>query len=190
MNIRKHVYANNIIEICASGIGQTENALLCCNEIVKHFFVGNEFFFSMYREDGFNLTLEELIKFRIQIPDYFQEHGQIESVYKIDNDSQIKHFDSRIHLIGRLPATEDTYEMLPVISKYYLETLLFSPMINWDMYKELYIKNSGESAEYYIRSNYADMMFAFVDSGDFKIVFNSSVHDESIVYRDMVRIVN
>ena len=84
MNITTNVLSNGNFVISLDEIETDPNMVNQCSKLIKHFTKGEELFFSLYREDGFLLNEDELIKFRNEIPEYFQINGQWSTLLKAE----------------------------------------------------------------------------------------------------------
>ena len=152
-----------------------EKELNTCNNIIKHFSKGKELLFEFYREDGINLTEDEFLKYKKEIPEYFKKHGKI---LVIDD----------IRTIACLPINERIYEIFPKIFNYYLETSFFVPRIDWESFVHQYHENVKNRKLNFIENNYTDVILRYVDSGIFMIEFNFNVYDKDKLYDEITKI--
>lgn len=189
MKIAKSILSNDTYEISLDEIETNPNLVERCSEIIKYFSKGDKLFFCLYREDGFLLSEDQLINYRKEIPEYFETNGSWTTLFD-ENNIKMKYFDSRILKAGSLPANDKTYIMLPRIFHYFLETICFFPKISWEFFEKNcfnYMKNGGRN---YIEDGYTDVLFSYVDNGDFRITFNSSLYNVESVYNDILKILN
>lgn len=188
MNITTNVLSNGNFVISLDEIETDPNMVNQCSKIIKHFTKGEELFFSLYREDGFLLNEDELIKFRYEIPKYFQINGQWSTLLKAEKNNK-KYYDTRFLKAGSLPVNDTTYSLLPKVFHYFLETLCFCPKISWELFKEICQENIKGGKKDYIINGYTDFLFAYVDNGDFSITFNPHVFDVNIIFSEIINII-
>lgn len=86
--------------------------------------------------------------------------------------------------------SDGTYEMLPKIFHYYLETIYFCPKIDWSTFAESYIDYMKHSTKDFVLNGFTDFLFAYVDSGDFSIEFDKNRYDKDLIYRDIQNILS
>lgn len=139
--------------------------------IVRKLTIGEVYYFHFRREDSFFLTDGEVKKYRKEIPDYLKSNGEYVVKRKID--------DERFDSIAYLKVTEDTYEKVFVLWKYFDGMTFFSPtnLLSWKEFGEIYDKIKPE--EYgigIIQKGYADSLFIKGDDGDNLIfVYNTDL---------------
>ncbi len=173
-----------------SNIGLHLETMHKCIDITKRLANGDQFYFSNYRTDGINLTNEDWAKYVREIPEYFQTNGKYEplTVY-VQNKKKTRNFGSYI-TAGYLPVSNETYEMLPKIFHYYLETIYFCPKIGWRTFVESFSNYMEHGAKDYVLNGFTDFLFSYGDSGDFSISFNENIYDYNMVYKDIKNILS
>lgn len=159
-----------------------------CIKIIKYFTKGDKYFFGFYREDGNFDDYSETIEYRLKIPKYFKSNGSYVDL-TLDKFKGNKYFDRRISAVGRLTVNEDTYEMIPRVCNYYLETMFFEPLKGWEEFEFEYKSNPMQSAIDFIKREYADLIFCHADSGTFFITFNTRKFNVEKVIAEVERII-
>ena len=92
--------------------------------------------------------------------------------------------------VGSLPANDGTYDVLPNIFHYYLETIFFCPKIDWETFKQSYCDYMKHGARNYVQNGYADFLFAYTDSGDFSISFDPQENDPQALSDEIRRVIS
>lgn len=133
-------------------------------KIIKAFLVDKEVFFGFYRTDGINLTLEQQRKLKNKIPEFFQKNGDFQSI-------------SEYLTVARIELKDYSYSFIPVIFDYYLETIIFNPKVDWEIFKQYHYKYMEHRIEDIIINHFAEVLFYYFDSGDFLICFNSQMYN-------------
>lgn len=126
---------------------------------VEHFLIGEEVFFGFYRTDGVNLTKEQSEILEKQIPDFFREGGDMQNLNEYLS-------------IAKVALDEWGLDLLPQIFDYYLETIMFRPKTDWETFQQYYSHYLDHRFKDYISDGLAEMLFCYVDSGDFVICFD------------------
>ena len=160
-------------------------------EIIKNFANGEEMFFGHYRLDGINLTVDEWNQYSREIPEYFKSFGRYESITEtvVKKNGKIKTYSG--HLItSSSPINASTFEIIPKVFHYYLETTCFCPKINWKIFTESYQNYMKDGVKDYIMSDYTNFLFSYSDSGKFSISFNPNINNPDIVYKRIVKIIS
>lgn len=153
-------FENNVCNYYIDNIVFINDGYLKCINIMKEFLKSSTIYFTFFRKDGINLSgLERDIK---TIHEYIKDNGKIESVYKNYN------------YLGYVKSLDKTWNLISDISKYYLESTFFNSNKLYDQFKNLYRKNQMKRNEFFIQNGIADIMFSFVDSGDFCISFDTN----------------
>lgn len=145
--------------------------------IIEQFATGPELFFGHYKKDGVYLSNEEMEKYSIEIPEFFNSFGtyhQIEQTCK--KNKKIERIYNDL-IVCRAPNNIKLYKMLNKIFDYYLETVFFCPKVKWDAFVDSYANYMHNVTDDYVLNGYADFLFAYVDSGDFSISFDPRKHD-------------
>jgi len=179
---------NDICTITLSDITGNANNLSKCIEITKHFACGNELFFGHYRTDGISLTQNEWIKYGKEIPEYFRKNGRYEPLTgMVQEKRRVKQLQGYL-TIGSLPMADKTFEILPWIFHYYLETICFCPEIDWKTYSKSFQAFIKHGAREYVSNGFAEFLFSYCDSGEFSISFNRTQHDQDAVLQSIQKI--
>ena len=92
-----------------------------CMNIITHFTNNRNLFLYLYREYGSDMDIE-IQNSRISIPKYFSTNGKFQTEHYYNNKIIS---DSILCTIGCLPNDEHTFNFIPKICNYYLETLIF-----------------------------------------------------------------
>lgn len=128
-------------------------------KIIKYFLVDDEVFFGFCRTDGVNLTLEQQIKLKNEIPAFFQKSGDMQSL-------------NEYLTVARIDSNNNEYSFIPSIFDYYLETTMFNPKIDWEAFKQYHSNYQDHRFDDIILNHFAELLFYYFDSGDFLICFN------------------
>jgi len=159
-------------------------------KLLKHFVRGEEMFFGFYRTDGINLTNEEWLKYDKEIPEYFQSYGRYELLVETAEKKGKQKTYSGYLAVGSLPMNDKTYELIPWIFHYHLETTLFSPNIDWETFVQSYRDYMKHGASDFIINGFTDFLFTYADSGGFSVEFNPKMFDKNVVYQEIAKILN
>ena len=127
-------------------------------EFLKAFFKTDKIFLGFYRIDGINLTFEE-VKLRQQIPYLLQKWGKTENYNEYVS-------------IAEAEASDMFYNYVPSIFDYYLDTILFNPKIDWNIFRRYYFDYQNCTYCHFIINDWAEIVFNYFDSGDFSIYYN------------------
>ncbi len=130
-----------------------------CEKIMKKFLNNEKIYFELYKDDGLNINAFDLTK------------GEVEQYIK--NDCGIT-IEGKNRYCGYLTNCDEMWQKLPSISKWYIETAFFESNKNSKEVVEFLESKPMISCEEIIQSNFATIIFAFVDSGDFLVVFDTS----------------
>lgn len=139
-----------------------EKVINLFTKVIKCFTDKSIYYFYLYREFGEYLTESELIKYRTEIPSFFDSNGLfVDKTEKIFTGKSS--FDPRISAIGMLPMNKKTFDMLPCICLYYLDTTFFKPLyyITFDKYYNLYDKYNMKPMEALIELEITDFAFSY-----------------------------
>ena len=183
IEVHEYMEPDGMSSIWWTNIGLYPEKIQKCSRIIKEFIKGNEVFFGHYRIDGLNLTDKEMEQCSKEIPAYFLKNGRYEPLITRVKKRKKEKIYSGYFTIGSLPVDKITIEMLPKIFHYYLETICFSPKIDWTTFEESYHNYMEDGARNYIAKGFTDFLFAYSDSGDFSISFDPKQHDKNMVYR-------
>lgn len=153
-------------------------------KIIKDFTNDDNYYFHLNQEFGENLTESELVKCRIEIPNFFNSNGLFIDK-TMETFKEKKFFDPRISAIGMLKMNKKTYDMLPNICLYYLETTFFKPFskITWDKYVNTYKKYNMKSLETLIELEYTDCAFAY--SEGLHISFDITQYNFDVIFNNL-----
>ena len=170
-------YINNdmIYTIILNNIRCCKDGVKKINDIIVEFSNEDEFFIGTYKMDGFNLTNKEIVSYHSYIEEYFN-HIAPDSIKKplhVEIDKELN--------VYRVFNNNNFHNILNKLFEYYLETVIFCPKISWNQfvckYKD-YMKNGTRD---YIQQGYTDIIFSYIDSGDFCITFNSNVYAPQLI---------
>ena len=186
--ISDHMQPDGTCSIWLSSIGLYPEKLEKCIALMKKLTKGDEMFFGHYRTDGFNLTDDEMERYGIEIPAYFRENGRYEPLTQVvEKRGKAKTYSGYL-TVGSLPADKITVEVLPQIFHYYLETICFCPKVDWATFVESYHNYMKHETRDYITNGFADLVFAYSDSGDFSISFSPNQYDKNAIYQEIENI--
>lgn len=148
--------------------------------IIKELTDGRVLFFGHYKKDGINISDSMFKQYGIDIVSFFTTHGlynPIEETYL----KKGKVYTRQELTVCSAPNDEITYRMFEKIFHYYLETVVFSPQIEWNTFVDSYSNYMNIVTNDYVMNGYTDFIFSYVDSGDFSITFNSSKYDSRVM---------
>lgn len=169
-------------------IGLHSETMQKCGILVKRFATGNEFFFGHYRLDGINLKKEEWVRYDKEIPEFFKTSGRYEPLETtVEKRGKIKTHSGYL-TVGSLPVSDETYEMLPKIFHYYLDTVFFCPKIDWNTFVQSFRDYMKRGAWGYAVNGFTDFLFEYSDSGDFCISYDPNMIDTKMVNAEVKRI--
>lgn len=143
------------------------NARSCMKKIhsyMKYFFNGQELFLGHYKKDGFNLSNAEIKKYETEIPEYFKSNGRF---YQYEYKNRLGELT-----VCSIRFDSNVFDVLDKVFDYYLETIIFSPQIDWETFKYSFKYYMKHSARDYVLNGYTDFLFSYTDSGDFSVSFN------------------
>ena len=124
------------------------------------------------RTDGVNLTLKQQKRLENEIPAFFQKNGDFQNLSEYLTAAKIK-------------LNNDVSDYIALIFDYYLETVMFSPKIDWENFKQYYSEYQEHRVDEIILNHFAEILFYYFDSGDLMICFNPQVYSSQEV-RSMV----
>lgn len=158
-------------------------------DIIRHFAAGDEIFFGHYRTDGMNITREDFKKYGVEIPEYFKLNGRYDKII-IGEEKRFLFFTSQPWslTVCSAPATNETYEIMDKIFHYYLETTVFFPKTDWKTFVSEYSNYMENASRDYVSKGHTDFLFAYFDSGDFSITFDSKVYDPEAIKNEIFEI--
>lgn len=148
--------------------------------IIKELTDGRVLFFGHYKKDGINISDSMFKQYGIDIVSFFTTHGlynPIEQTYL----KKGKVYTRQELTVCSAPNDETTYRMFEKIFHYYLETVVFSPQIEWNAFVDSYSNYMNIVTNDYVLNGYTDFIFSYVDSGDFSITFNPSKYDSKVM---------
>lgn len=190
MKIRCDSSRSNECIITINNIGLERENMKKIVKIIQRFTKGEKFFFGFYRKDGINLSREEWEKYGEEIPEHFRDKGTYEPLAEIIEKKGKQKTYSGYLTVGCLPVNDETYELIPWIFHYHLETILFCPKIDWETFVQSYRDYMRCGVSDYIMNEYADFLFIYADSGDFSVEFNSNLFDKNVVYQEITKILS
>ncbi len=129
------------------------------DRILKTFLTGEELFFGFYRTDGVNLTAKRERELKSEIPAFFRSRGEIQAL-------------NEYLTVARIKAGEDIYHFIPSVFDYYLETVLFYPVSEWETFKRFYRDYQKHRLDEMVSNHFAELLFCYSDSGDFSVCFD------------------
>lgn len=189
IKIYGHLDADGSHSINLDNIGLQSETMQKCINIIKQFAKGDEIFFGFYRTDGINMNTDDWVKYDKLIPIHFKSNGRYEIIpHTIEKKGKI--IDVGYLTVGILPINSSTFELLPGIFHYYLETTFFCPKVAWNTFVQSYRDYMKHGVSGYINNGYADFLFTYADSGHFSISFNPNLYDENDFYNKIVKIVS
>lgn len=158
------------------------------SRIIARFTDGEELYFGHYKKDGVNISCSEFKQYGTEIEVFFRTNGRY---YPIEEKFLKK---GKWHVRQELTVCSASnegiiYDMLEKIFHYYLETVLFSPKIEWNTFVNLYKNYMHISVSDYVVNGYTDFVFLYLDSGDFCITFDSKKYDAQIVKEIILEII-
>ena len=151
-----------------------EGFLKAIEKIIKVFLVDKEVFFGFYRTDGVNLTLEQQKKLENEIPAFFQKNGDLQNL-------------SEYLTVARIKLNNYRYSYIPSIFDYYLETIMFNPKVDWEIFKQYHSNYQEHRLDEIILNHFAEVLLYYFDSGDFLICFNPQMYSPREV-RSMIEL--
>lgn len=157
---KRNFYKNNVCNYYIENVYFINNGYLRCINVMKEFLKSNKIYFMFFRNDGINLSGDEVPKEILN--KYVKDNGKIDTIYKNYN------------YFGYINNLDTTWDLIPDMAKYYLETTFCASSKKYEEFKDLYSKNQLERKEFFINNGVSDIMFSFVDSGDFCISFNTN----------------
>lgn len=88
--------------------------------------------------------------------------------------------------IAKIHLSEQNYSFIPSIFDYYLETMIFNPKVDWETFKNYYYSYQDFIFDDIILNDFTELLFGFVDSGDFLLCFNPNIYNP-IEIRNMLK---
>jgi len=181
LKIYKHSQLKGISNIILDNVDI--NTLQKCILVTRNFVKGDNLFLGHYRVDGINLSLDEFTECEGLINKFISNGAYTKLIENIRKKS-VSYLT-----VGNLPVNDDTYRILPMLLKYYLETIYFCPKIDWDAFVKIYRNYMKISAQEFIVNGFTDIMFSHFDSCSFSISFNSEVYNINSTYNEIEKIV-
>ena len=178
MTISEYKYSDGSYNIVLNNIGHYPNLMKKISDVIQKFATGDELFFGHYRIDGMHLSREDMHKYSLEIPAFFKTYG---AFYSFCIPSQYKKYRANELVICRAPNEQKTYQMLCPLFNYYLETIVFSPKIDWMTFMNSYRDYAKNGSRNYVVNGYTDFLFAYVDSGDFIVSFNPLLYNSELI---------
>jgi len=155
------------------------NSMENLKSIIKILTKGDKVYFEFVREDFF-LEEEELVKYRNEVPQYLKLNGQYEVKFELD--------ETRFRSIGYLPITEETYNQILVLWRYF-ETLVFfnpSSTFSWQNFDENFNRKKPEvPVTDFIENKYTNSVFIKGHDGDNLIFIYGDDYDYELI-RDAI----
>ena len=136
-----------------------------------------------------NIFNAEFKQCRDEIPAYFKKCGQYLPI--VENVMKRRKICSRQELtVCCAPNSEETYKMIERIFHYYLNTIVFSPKVDWDTFVRSYSDYMNIVTDDYVLNEYTDFLFSYVDSGDFSVTFNPKLYDPKVIWKQINTIIS
>ena len=139
--------------------------------VLRAFLDGEELFFGFYRTDGAHLSTQRQGELETEIPAFFRKFGEMRKI-------------SEYLSVAKCELNDRVYARIPAIFDYYLETTLFVPRVDWEIFRQFHAGYQEHRLESIILNHFADLLFCYADSGDFSVCFDPQAHD-----REQVRFV-
>jgi len=156
-------------------------------KVIKHFTKGKEMFFGHYRTDGINITSEEWEQYDKEIPEHFKTYGsryEFPATTVIKKSGKVETYSSLL-TVGRLPVNEVTFDLIPKVFHYYLETVCFCPNIDWEAFVQSYSNYMEHGARRYAMTGFTDFLFSYCDSGSFSVSFDPKKNDPQALLEEI-----
>lgn len=164
MNIEEYKNTSGVYTIIINNARYQKNFFNAIEKIINVFFIEREVFFGFCRTDGVNLTLEQQKKLENEIPAFFKKNGDMQNI-------------SEYLTVARIESNNYSYNFIPLIFDYYLETIMFNPKVEWEIFKQYHSNYQEHRFEDIILNHFAEVLFYYFDSGDFLICFNSQKYN-------------
>ena len=174
MTIEEYKNAPGVHTIIINNARYQEGFLDAIEKIIEAFLVDKEVFFGFCRTDGMHLTLEQQKKLEKEIPAFFQKNGDLQTL-------------SEYLTVARIQLNNYGYDYIPLIFDYYLETIMFNPKVDWEIFKQHHSNYQEHKLDEIILNHFAEVLFDYFDSGDFLICFNSHMYSPREI-RSMVEL--
>ena len=142
--------------------------------MLKDFFESEELFFGFYRTDGLNITSKRTEDLKEEISNFFSKYGVIECL-----DDYLS--------VAKIKANDGVWSFLPFVLDYYLDTVLFSPKISWEVFIRYYSEYLKHRVDELINNDFADLLFFYFDSGDFSICFDPAKYPSDSVKKTIFK---
>ena len=143
-------------------------------KMLKDFFESKELFFGFYRTDGLNITSKKTEDLKEEISNFFSKYGVIECL-----DDYLS--------VAKIKANDGVWSFLPFVLDYYLDTVLFSPKISWEVFIRYYSEYLKHRVDELINNDFADLLFFYFDSGDFSICFDPAKYPSDSVKKTIFK---
>lgn len=176
VTITDHKMPNGTYCISMYNVAFYPNIINKIIQFIKEYTVGMELYFGLYRTDGIYLSNDEMLRYSLEIPEFFRNHGEY-------------HLMNKLGLLACRANSHDLYEILDKIFFYYLDTIIFVPKIDWNTFINSYKNYMSGVTKEYIVNGYTDILFAYTDSGDFSVLFDPQKYDPKLMYQKMNDIV-
>lgn len=168
-------------DIILDNVGYNQDVLPKINEIIRHYTSGKELFFGHYKYDGFHISNREFKQYGLEIHNYFQTSGEYyQMTVPVFKNGKIINLPCDL-TVCRAPNNDKTYQILDKVFNYFLETVVFSPKITWETFIDSYMNYMNIRVSSYIKNNYTDFLFSYIDSGDFSVTFDPLKHNPETV---------
>ena len=188
LSIRKTGNSNGSCSIWIDNARLYPNIYNKIAQIIKEFTDGSLLYFGHYKKDGINISNSVFKQYGIDIVSFFTTHG----VYNPIEETYLKNGKvcTRQELtVCSAPNDKITYSMFEKIFHYYLETVVFSPKIEWNTFVDSYSNYMNIVTNDYVLNGYTDFIFSYVDSGDFSITFNPVKYDSKVMENRINKII-
>ena len=172
LSIEEHSNTAGVYTIIINNARYQKNFFKFIERIFEDFLLGNEVFFGFYRTDGINLSLVQQNKLKNEIPDYFHNNGDMNII-------------SEYLTVARIKSKNYNYSFISLIFDYYLQTVMFNPQVDWEIFKQYHSNYLAHRFDEIVLNHFAEIIFYYIDSGDFAICFNPVMYDPKVVRRSI-----
>lgn len=157
-------------------------------QIIKELADGRVLYFGHYKKDGINISKSKFKQYGMDILAFFKTYGRYYPI--VETYSKNGKMCNRQELtVCSAPNNEATHKMFEKIFHYYLETIIFSPKIEWNTFVDSYSNYMNIVTNDYVLNGYTDFIFSYVDSEDFSITFNPSKYDSKVMQERIEKII-
>ena len=167
--------SNNVCTIIINNVRFHKNYIKMIDEIIKMYLNDEEVFFGFFRTDGMNLSSEQQRLLNETIPTFFQNNGEIQRL----NDYLT---------VAKTKGNALCNGILTSLFDYYLETMIFHPKVDWEIFKHYHNCYLEHRIENIILSHFTELLLYYFDSGDIAICFDSQIYSKENIRRKIAEI--